>query len=168
MSDADIHYMQRCLDLAQMGRYSPSPNPLVGSLLGKDDVIVAEGWHEKAGLDHAEIMVWKHAGANANGGTLYVTLEPCSFTGKTGPCCEALIEAGISRLVYGMVDPNPRVSGAGLEKIRAAGIQVEGPVLEAESRSLNPGFIKAMQKGRPLGRCKLAMSLDRQNRYGKW
>lgn len=160
MSDADIHYMQRCLAIALMGKYGARPNPLVGSVLVKDDVILAEGWHEKAGLDHAEIMVLKNAGDKARGATLYVTLEPCSFTGKTGPCCDALIEAGITRLVYGMVDPNPQVSGAGLERLCAAGIVVEGPLLESEARSLNPGFIKTMQTGMPYVRCKLAMSLD--------
>lgn len=160
MPNDDIHYMQRCLELARMGKYSARPNPLVGSLLVKDGVMVAEGWHAKAGLDHAEIMVLKHAGKQTAGATLYVTLEPCSFTGKTGPCCDALIAAGISRLVYGMVDPNPKVAGAGLEKLRAAGISVEGPLLEQEARALNPGFIKRMETGLPYVRCKLAMSLD--------
>jgi len=160
MIDADITYMQRCLELARMGRYSARPNPAVGSLIVRNDSVLAEGWHEKAGQDHAEIMALKHAGADAQGSTVYVTLEPCSFTGKTGPCCDALIEAGIERLVYGMVDPNPKVSGSGLEKIRAAGISVEGPVMEKECAALNPGFIKRMTQGLPYVSCKLAMSLD--------
>ena len=160
MIDADITYMQRCLELARMGRYSARPNPAVGSLIVSNETVIAEGWHEKAGQDHAEIMALKNAGADARGGTLYVTLEPCSFTGKTGPCCDALIAAGIQRLVYGMVDPNPRVAGQGLEKIRAAGITVDGPMLEQECSALNPGFIKNMQQGLPYARCKLAMSLD--------
>jgi len=160
MIDADITYMQRCLQLARMGRYSTRPNPAVGSLIVSNETVIAEGWHEKVGQDHAEIMALKNAGADARGGTVYVTLEPCSFTGKTGPCCDALIAAGIQRLVYGMVDPNPRVAGQGLEKIRATGITVDGPVLEQECSALNPGFIKNMQQGLPYVRCKLAMSLD--------
>ena len=143
-----------------MGRYSARPNPAVGSLIVSNETVIAEGWHEKAGQDHAEIMALKNAGADARGGTVYVTLEPCSFTGKTGPCCDALIAAGIQRLVYGMVDPNPRVASQGLEKIRAAGITVDGPVLEQACSALNPGFIKNMQQGLPYVRCKLAMSLD--------
>ncbi|MDC1527599.1 bifunctional diaminohydroxyphosphoribosylaminopyrimidine deaminase/5-amino-6-(5-phosphoribosylamino)uracil reductase RibD [Gammaproteobacteria bacterium] len=160
MIDADITYMQRCLELARMGRYSARPNPAVGSLIVSNETVIAEGWHEKAGQDHAEIMALKNAGADARGGTVYVTLEPCSFIGKTGPCCDALIAAGIQRLVYGMVDPNPKVAGSGLEKIRAAGIAVDGPVLEKECSALNPGFIKRMTHGLPYVRCKLAMSLD--------
>ena len=160
MSDTDNQFMQRCLTLAELGKYSARPNPMVGSLSVKDGSVIAEGWHEKAGCDHAEIMVLKHAGSQAKGSTLYVTLEPCSFTDKTGPCCDALIEAGIGRLVYGMLDPNPQVLGTGLERIRSAGIVVDGPVLEQDSFSLNPGFIKRMRHGLPFVRCKLAMSLD--------
>ncbi len=160
MIDADITYMQRCLELAQMGKYSARPNPAVGSVIVNNQAVVGEGWHEKAGQEHAEIMALKNAAADAKGSTVYVTLEPCSFTGKTGPCCDALIEAGIHRLVYGMVDPNPKVAGKGLEKLMAAGITVDGPVLEQESSALNPGFIKNMLQGLPYLRCKLAMSLD--------
>ena len=136
------------------------PNPVVGAVLVQGSDIIAEGFHEKAGQDHAEIKALKKAGSRAKGATLYVTLEPCFHTGRTGPCADAIISAGVSRVVYGMVDPNPQVSGKGLEKIRAAGIKVDGPLLEAESAALNPGFIKRMQSGLPYVRCKLAMSLD--------
>jgi diaminohydroxyphosphoribosylaminopyrimidine deaminase/5-amino-6-(5-phosphoribosylamino)uracil reductase len=160
MSQSDIQYMQHCLELAEKGRYTTRPNPVVGALVVKDDQIIAEGWHEQAGKPHAEIIALEAAGDKSRGGTLYVTLEPCSFTGKTGPCTQAVVSAGISRVVYGMVDPNPKVSGSGLEKIRAAGISVDGPVLEQEAMALNSGFAKSMTTGLPFVRCKLAMSLD--------
>jgi diaminohydroxyphosphoribosylaminopyrimidine deaminase/5-amino-6-(5-phosphoribosylamino)uracil reductase len=160
MSQSDIHYMQHCLTLAEKGGFKARPNPLVGALVVKDDEIVAEGWHKQAGQAHAEINALEAAGDKSQGATLYVTLEPCSFTGKTGPCSEAVVASGVSRVVYGMVDPNPKVSGGGLEVIRAAGINVDGPVLEQEAMALNPGFIKSMTTGLPFLRCKLAMSLD--------
>jgi diaminohydroxyphosphoribosylaminopyrimidine deaminase/5-amino-6-(5-phosphoribosylamino)uracil reductase len=160
MADSDIQYMQRCLALAQKGRYTARPNPVVGALLVKEGQVLAEGWHEKAGEDHAEIMTLRSAGAEAKGATLYVSLEPCSFTGRTGPCADAVIEAGIVRLVFGMTDPNPAVNGKGLEKIKAAGIEVEGPVLEEQALALNAGFVKSMHSGLPYVRCKLGMSLD--------
>jgi len=152
--------MQQCLELAERGRYTARPNPVVGALLVKNDEVLAQGWHEKAGQDHAEIMALKLAGDKAKGATLYVTLEPCSFTGKTGPCSQALIGAGISRLVYGVRDPNPRVNGQGLEQLSAAGITVDGPVLDHLAWELNQGFFKSMIGGLPVVRCKLAMSLD--------
>lgn len=160
MPETDKQFMHHCLELAQLARYSARPNPVVGALIVKDAGVIAEGWHVRAGQDHAEIMALKKAGDNARGATMYVSLEPCSFTGRTGPCCDAVIAAGISRLVYGMEDPNPRVSGSGLDKIRAAGITVDGPVLAKESAALNRGFIKMMTTGMPYVRCKLAMSLD--------
>jgi len=160
MSQADIHYMQRCLGLAEVGRYTANPNPVVGAILVTGDTIIAEGFHERAGQDHAEIMALKKAGDRARGATLYVTLEPCSHTGRTGPCADAVIEAGVARVVYGMVDPNPAVSGNGLDKLRAAGIQVDGPVLPEAAEALNRGFAKRMREGLPYVRCKLAMSLD--------
>lgn len=160
MADSDIQYMQRCLALAEKGRYTARPNPVVGALLVKEGQVLAEGWHEKAGEDHAEIMTLRSAGAEAKGATLYVSLEPCSFTGRTGPCADAVIEAGIVRLVFGMTDPNPAVNGKGLEKIKAAGIEVEGPVLEEQALALNTGFVKSMYSGLPYVRCKLGMSLD--------
>lgn len=160
MADSDIQYMQRCLTLAEKGRYTARPNPVVGAVLVKDEKVLAEGWHEKAGQPHAEIVALESAGSNARGATLYVSLEPCSFTGRTGPCTEAVIAAGISRVVYGMKDPNPNVNGHGIEQLKAKGIEVVGPVLEQEAIALNAGFVKSMQRGLPFVRCKLGMSLD--------
>lgn len=159
-SQADTEFMQQCLELAEQGRYTARPNPVVGALLVKDEAVLARGWHEQAGQDHAEIMALKKAGDKAKGATMYVSLEPCSFTGKTGPCSQALIEAGISRLVYAIGDPNPRVNGQGLKQMRAAGIKVEGPLMHSEALEINQGFFKSMIGGLPYVRCKLAMSLD--------
>jgi len=160
MSDTDIKFMQHCLSLAEKGRNTTRPNPVVGALLVKDGGIIAEGWHEWPGQEHAEVMAIRKAAGRETGATLYVTLEPCSFTGKTGPCCDAVIEAGIARVVYGMVDPNPQVAGRGIRKISDAGIEVSGPICPEEAGALNPGFIKRMTKGLPHVVCKLAMSLD--------
>ncbi len=156
----DSNYMRQCLALAEKGRFGASPNPVVGSVIVKDGEVVGSGWHQRAGGPHAEINALEMAGQAARGADIYVSLEPCSHWGKTGPCCEAVIEAGVKRLIYAMQDPNPRVAGQGLQAIRGAGIAVDGPVLEAEARALNPGFIKRMETGLPLVRCKLAMSLD--------
>ena len=156
----DSALMARALRLAELGNYTTMPNPRVGCVLVKDGEVIAEGWHRKAGEGHAEVNALAAAGDSARGATAYVTLEPCSHTGKTGPCSEALIRAGVSRVVYGMEDPNPSVAGRGLDMLRAAGIVVDGPVLEADAWGLNPGFIKRMEKGLPFVRCKLAMSLD--------
>ena len=156
----DSQFMARTLRLAERGRYTTMPNPRVGCVLVKDDQVLAEGWHQYAGGPHAEVEALALAGSEAPGATTYVSLEPCSHTGRTGPCSQALIRAGIGRLVYAMEDPNPSVSGRGLEQLRSAGIQVDGPLMEEEARALNPGFIKRMSQGRPWVRCKLAMSLD--------
>ncbi len=157
----DIQHMTRALQLAERGLCSTSPNPRVGCVLvDANHQIIAEGWHTKAGEAHAEIHALQQAGERARGATAYVSLEPCSHHGKTGPCCEALINAGISRVVYGMQDPNPQVAGRGLQKLRDAGITVDGPLLEKEARQLNIGFIKRMQTGLPFVRIKMAMSLD--------
>lgn len=153
--------MARALQLAGRGRYSTTPNPRVGCVLTNDQqAVVAEGWHQQAGLGHAEVEALKALGGPATGLTAYVTLEPCNHTGRTGPCSQALIDAGIQRVVYGMQDPNPQVAGQGLARLRAAGVEVIGPVLEAQCRALNPGFIKRMEQGLPWVRVKLAMSLD--------
>jgi len=162
MSNAfsDSAMMARALRLAELGTYTTMPNPRVGCVLVKDGKVIAEGWHRKAGEGHAEVNALAAAGDRAKGATAYVTLEPCSHTGKTGPCSDALIAAGVSTVVYGMEDPNPAVAGRGLGKLRAAGIEVRGPVLETSAWALNPGFIKRMEKGLPYVRCKLAMSLD--------
>lgn len=156
----DNYWMAQALRLAERGVYTTRPNPRVGCVIVKDNRLIAEGWHYRAGEAHAEVHALQNAGDSARGATAYVTLEPCSHTGKTGPCANALISAGISRVVYAMQDPNPLVAGRGLAILREAGIDVSGPVLEASARELNPGFIKRMEKKLPYLRCKLAMSLD--------
>ncbi|MEI6069398.1 MAG: bifunctional diaminohydroxyphosphoribosylaminopyrimidine deaminase/5-amino-6-(5-phosphoribosylamino)uracil reductase RibD [Methylococcaceae bacterium] len=155
----DAFYMAKALQLAKKGRYTTDPNPRVGCVLVRDDQVIGEGWHVKAGLGHAEVEALKHA-TDAHGATAYVTLEPCSHHGKTPPCCDALIKAGVSRVVVAMQDPNPLVSGRGLEKLKAAGIEVICGVLQEDARTLNRGFIKRMTENRPFVRSKLAMSLD--------
>lgn len=153
--------MSRAVQLAERGLYTTMPNPRVGCVItDAQGEVLAEGWHRRAGLPHAEIEALQVAGENARGATVYVTLEPCSHSGKTGPCADALIDAGVAKVVFGMQDPNPSVSGSGLQKLRDAGIEIEGPVLEEQCRALNPGFIKRMTLGLPLVRSKSAMSLD--------
>lgn len=152
--------MQRALRLAQKGLHSTDPNPRVGCVVVKDGNIVGEGWHRKAGEPHAEVLALRQAGAEAENATAYVTLEPCSHTGKTPPCAEALIKARVSRVVVAMQDPNPLVAGQGLKKLQAGGIKVECGLMETQARTLNPGFIKRMETGRPYVRVKMAMSLD--------
>lgn len=160
MSDQDHIFMQRALRLAHKGLYTTDPNPRVGCVLVRDGKIVGEGWHQKAGKPHAEILALQSAGNNVINATAYVTLEPCSHTGKTPPCAEALIEAGISRAVVAMNDPNPLVAGQGLKKLKEAGISVESGLMEDQAKALNPGFIKRMESGLPYVRVKMAMSLD--------
>ncbi len=158
--------MAHAIQLARRGLHATTrPNPRVGCVLVKDGTVIGEGWHQIAGEGHAEVnaladCVAQHGAEARHNSTAYVTLEPCSHTGKTPPCSQALIDAGISRVVYGTEDPNPAVSGSGLEQLRTAGISVAGPVLEHECLSLNPGFNKRMTQGLPRVRCKLAMSLD--------
>ena len=151
--------MARAIQLAKRGRFTTDPNPRVGCVLVRDDVVIGEGWHVKAGLGHAEVEALKNV-QDAQGATAYVTLEPCSHYGRTPPCCDALIKAGVSRVVAAMQDPNPQVSGRGLEKLKAAGVQVTCGVLAEDARALNRGFIKRMTENRPFLRSKLAMSLD--------
>lgn len=158
---ADDHrFMALALQLAARGLYTTDPNPRVGCVLVNDGDLVGEGWHERAGEAHAEVHALRAAGERSVGATAYVTLEPCSHHGRTGPCAEALIKAGVARVVCAMVDPNPRVSGSGLRKLHAAGIVAESGLLQAQAEALNPGFIKRMTLGLPLVRLKLAMSLD--------
>ena len=155
--------MARAIQLATKGLYTTDPNPRVGCVLVKNDGIVSEGWTQPAGDAHAEIHALNNAVINkidVTGATAYVSLEPCCFTGLTGPCTDALISAGIKKVVYAMEDPNPKVAGKGLAQLQAAGIEVVGPVLEENARTLNPGFIKRMQTGLPFVRVKMAMSLD--------
>ena len=160
MSDAaDAALMARALKLAGNGIYTTDPNPHVGCVLVRNGEIIAEGWTQRAGCAHAEIDALQKV-ADARGATAYVTLEPCSHHGRTGPCSDALIAAGVARVVVAMSDPNPLVAGRGLQKMREAGIDVECGVLQAEAEKLNRGFFKRMQQGLPWARSKLAMSLD--------
>ena len=153
-------YMARAVQLARQGWYTTHPNPRVGCVIVKDGQIIGEGFHKKAGEGHAEVQALASLTADANGATAYVTLEPCSHYGRTPPCAEALIKAGVVTVVYGMQDPNPQVAGNGLKMLVDAGIEVLGPVLENECRALNPGFIKRMEEGLPYVRVKMAMSVD--------
>jgi len=152
--------MARALELAAHGLTSTQPNPRVGCVFVRDGRIVAEGWHEHAGGPHAEVMALARAVDTVAGATAYVTLEPCNHHGKTPPCSEALINAGVVRVVYAVADPNPLVNGSGARRLREAGIQVQAGLLEEAATELNAGFIKRMRHGRPLVRLKLAMSLD--------
>ncbi|RMR53651.1 Riboflavin biosynthesis protein RibD [Pseudomonas syringae pv. actinidiae] len=156
----DVHYMARALELARNGLYSTHPNPRVGCVIVRDGQIVGEGWHVRAGEPHAEVHALRQAGELARGATAYVTLEPCSHQGRTPPCADALIEAGVARVVAAMQDPNPEVSGRGLLRLMNAGIGVQCGVLESEARALNKGFLKRMETGQPYIRVKMAMSLD--------
>ncbi|WP_027706218.1 bifunctional diaminohydroxyphosphoribosylaminopyrimidine deaminase/5-amino-6-(5-phosphoribosylamino)uracil reductase RibD [Zymobacter palmae] len=158
--DHDVRWMQRALQLARRGYYSTMPNPRVGCVLVKNGQCVGEGFHIRAGGPHAEIHALTAAGDQAAGATAYVTLEPCSHHGRTGPCADALIRAGISRLVVAMADPNPLVAGRGLNRCREAGIDVRVGVCEPEAQQLNAGFVQRMRDGRPRVMLKLAMSLD--------
>lgn len=163
-SMTDLHsdhaLMARALQLAERGRYTTAPNPRVGCVLAHDGRIVGEGWHQRAGEPHAERLALLQAGEMARGATAYVTLEPCGHHGRTPPCTEALIAAGVARVVCAMTDPNPLVAGQGITQLRHAGIVTDSGMLEAAARALNPGFIKRMEQGLPLVRCKLAASLD--------
>lgn len=159
-SAADYEYMAHALQLAMRGLYTTHPNPRVGCVLVKDGQMVGEGWHEFAGGPHAEVNALKMAGNKAKGATVYLSLEPCSHQGRTPPCSQALIDAGVSRVIAAMQDPNPQVAGQGLAQLREAGIEVETGLLEAQAEALNPGFISRMRHGRPYVRHKLAMSLD--------
>ncbi len=152
--------MARALELAERGLYTTTPNPRVGCVLVRNDAIVGEGWHERAGEPHAEIVALRAAGNAARGATAYVTLEPCCHHGRTPPCVDALIDAGVARVVAAMKDPNPLVSGAGLARLQAAGIAVHSGVLQEAARELNIGFVSRMQRGRPWVRLKVAASLD--------
>ncbi|NTV72273.1 MAG: bifunctional diaminohydroxyphosphoribosylaminopyrimidine deaminase/5-amino-6-(5-phosphoribosylamino)uracil reductase RibD [Azonexaceae bacterium] len=159
-SAVDHGMMARALQLAERGLWTTSPNPRVGCVLVRDGEIVGEGWHEKAGEPHAEVHALRSASDKAKGATAYVTLEPCSHHGRTPPCAEALIAAGVSRVVAAMTDPNPLVSGRGLALLQAAGIETASGLLENEARELNIGFVSRMTRGRPWLRLKAAASLD--------
>jgi len=157
---ADQDYMARALALAERGLYTTTPNPRVGCVLVRDNAIVGEGWHERAGEPHAEIVALRAAGNAARGATAYVTLEPCCHHGRTPPCVDALIGAGVARVVAAMTDPNPLVAGAGLARLQAAGISVQSGVLQEAARELNVGFVSRMRRGTPWVRLKIAATLD--------
>lgn len=152
--------MALALQLARRGWYTTRPNPRVGCVLARDGEIVGLGWHERAGGPHAEAAALAQAGARARGATAYVTLEPCCHHGRTPPCADTLIAAGVRRVVAAMTDPNPQVAGAGIRRLREAGIEVEVGLMGAEAAALNPGFILRHRAGRPYVRAKLAMTLD--------
>ncbi|WP_404789752.1 bifunctional diaminohydroxyphosphoribosylaminopyrimidine deaminase/5-amino-6-(5-phosphoribosylamino)uracil reductase RibD [Altericista sp. CCNU0014] len=161
-ADDETHrfWMQRCLTLARQGLGRTAPNPMVGCAIVRDGEAVGEGFHPKAGEPHAEVFALRAAGDRAFGATLYVSLEPCNHYGRTPPCSEAVIQAGVARVVVGMVDPDPRVSGGGIERLRAAGIEVIVGVEERACRDLNEAFIHRIVRQRPFGILKYAMTLD--------
>ncbi|QYR52693.1 bifunctional diaminohydroxyphosphoribosylaminopyrimidine deaminase/5-amino-6-(5-phosphoribosylamino)uracil reductase RibD [Lysobacter soyae] len=156
----DHQMMTHALRLAERGAFTAKPNPMVGCVISKGGLVVGEGWHVRAGEAHAEVIALQAAGDAAKGATAYVTLEPCAHTGKTGPCADALIAAGVKRVVAAMRDPFPQVDGAGFEKLRAAGIEVQSGLMEAQAQRLNRAFITRVTRGRPWVRVKLAVSLD--------
>ncbi len=160
LTPEDSRFMARALRLAEQGICTTMPNPRVGALLVRGGTVVGEGWHRVAGGPHAEVEALDHAGGQAKGSTCYVTLEPCDHRGETGACTQALIAAGVSRVVYGQEDPNPRVAGRGVDRLRRAGLDVDGPLMDAEARGLNPGFTKRMCTGLPQVRIKMAISAD--------
>lgn len=159
-NDFDSAMMLRCLELAAKALGQTSPNPLVGAVVVQNGEVVGEGFHPRAGEPHAEVFALKAAGERARGSTIYVSLEPCNHYGRTPPCSEGLINAGVSKVVVGMVDPNPLVAGGGIARLRAAGIEVVVGVEEAACQRLNEGFIHRILYQRPLGILKYAMTLD--------
>ena len=159
-TETDCLWMAEALRLAELGLYGTSPNPRVGCVLVMDGKSVGSGWHRRAGEAHAEVHALNEAGTLARGATLYVTLEPCSHHGRTPPCADALIKAGVTRVVAAMQDPNPEVAGAGLALLHAAGIAVESGLMESQARNLNAGFFTRMTRATPWLRSKIAMSLD--------
>jgi diaminohydroxyphosphoribosylaminopyrimidine deaminase/5-amino-6-(5-phosphoribosylamino)uracil reductase len=157
---ADLEFMTRALRLAERGLYTTTPNPRVGCVIVRDGVVVGEGWHERAGGPHAEVMATHAAGERARGATAYVTLEPCHHQGRTPPCDEALIAAGVARVVAAMQDPDPRTAGQGLARLKQAGVTIESGVMDDEARAINRGFISRVTRGKPWTRLKIAASLD--------
>ncbi|MCP1207113.1 bifunctional diaminohydroxyphosphoribosylaminopyrimidine deaminase/5-amino-6-(5-phosphoribosylamino)uracil reductase RibD [Pantoea sp. B550] len=156
----DERYMARALELARRGRFTTMPNPNVGCVIVRDGEVVGEGWHQRAGEPHAEVYALRMAGEKARGATAYVTLEPCSHHGRTPPCCDALIAAGVTRVVAAMQDPNPQVAGRGLHRLHQAGIDVSHGLMMQEAEALNRGFLKRMRTGFPWVQLKLGASLD--------
>jgi diaminohydroxyphosphoribosylaminopyrimidine deaminase / 5-amino-6-(5-phosphoribosylamino)uracil reductase len=158
--DFDRMMMQRCLELARRALGKTSPNPMVGAVIVKDGEIIGEGFHPRAGEPHAEVFALRAAGDRSQGATIYVSLEPCNHYGRTPPCSEALVKAGVKKVVVGMVDPNPLVAGGGINRLKNAGIEVIVGVEEAACKKLNEGFINRILHKRPLGILKYAMTLD--------
>ena len=159
-TEVDRRWMQRCLELAALAAGRTAPNPMVGCVIVNRGLVVGEGFHPQAGQPHAEVFALAQAGAQAQGATLYVNLEPCNHTGRTPPCTEAILGAQIRRVVVGMVDPDPRVSGSGIDRLRQAGIEVTVGVETAACQQLNEGFVTRITRQRPLGLLKYAMTLD--------
>ncbi|MCB2201438.1 bifunctional diaminohydroxyphosphoribosylaminopyrimidine deaminase/5-amino-6-(5-phosphoribosylamino)uracil reductase RibD [bacterium] len=157
---ADRKYMERALELAAKAKGKTAPNPMVGALLVKAGKVIGEGYHRRAGQDHAEIVALKAAGRRARNATLYVTLEPCCHVGRTGPCADALIESGVKRVVVAMKDPDPRVRGRGLARLRSAGVEVSVGLLRENAQRLNEAFVVFHSTGRPLVTLKIAQTLD--------
>jgi len=168
----DVRHMSRALVLAERGLFTTDPNPRVGCVLVKAGEVIGESWHERAGEAHAEVRALQSAGDRARGATAYVSLEPCCHHGRTPPCTQALIRAGVARVVAAMPDPNPRVASQGFTELSQAGIRVESGLLRDEAERLNPGFVSRMARGRPYARIKLAASLDGRtalaNGVSKW
>ncbi|WP_428946243.1 bifunctional diaminohydroxyphosphoribosylaminopyrimidine deaminase/5-amino-6-(5-phosphoribosylamino)uracil reductase RibD [Pantoea sp. FN060301] len=156
----DEIYMARALELARRGRFTTAPNPNVGCVIVRDNAIVGEGYHYRAGEPHAEVHALRMAGGKAQGATAYVTLEPCSHHGRTPPCCDALIAAGVGRVVVAMQDPNPEVAGRGMYRLQQAGIEVSHGLMMQEAEALNRGFLKRMRTGFPWLQLKMGCSLD--------
>ena len=171
-TEHDQIYMARAIELAKQGRFTTTPNPNVGCVLVKDNIIVGEGFHQVAGQGHAEVNALMMAGTQAKGATAYVTLEPCSHFGRTPPCAEGLKAAEVAKVIAAMVDPNPQVAGKGLAILADAGIEVAAGLLEPQARLLNRGFLKRMEHGMPFVTCKMAASLDGKtalkNGQSKW
>ena len=158
--DKDLYYMQQAIELAELGRFTTTPNPNVGCVIVKDDQIIGKGYHQKAGQPHAEVYALRMAGDQAKGATAYVTLEPCSHFGRTPPCADALIQAGITRVIIAMQDPNPNVAGNGIKRLKDAGIDVQVGILTEQAEAINKGFLKRMRTGLPYVQLKMAASLD--------
>lgn len=171
-SALDHQYMQRALHLAERGLYTTTPNPRVGCVIVNQQKVVGEGAHLKAGEPHAEVYALRQAGTLAKGATAYVTLEPCSHHGRTPPCADALLQAGVSKVIAAMVDPNPLVAGQGLAYLQAHGVETQHGLMETQAKALNPGFISRMAQQMPWVRCKIAASLDgktaMENGHSQW
>lgn len=169
---SDHVWMARALKLAKQGLYSTMPNPRVGCVIVKDGIVIGEGAHLKAGEPHAEVFALRQAGEQARGAAAYVTLEPCSHTGRTPPCAEALVKAGVAKVIAAMVDPNPLVAGNGLAYLQAQHIEVASGLMQAQAQALNAGFIARMSRKAPYVRCKIASSLDGRialnNGHSQW